>query len=112
MSDPVLSRAFEVFSPSPGQVARVDAAVRARLASRKRTIAGEWWALLRARPLVNGAWMAVGAAVLLATTPLAAAPALWKRLGAAPPVAIESAGAPATVESPSAAPEKAAPAAG
>lgn len=80
MNDPTLASGFGALSPTPVQVARIGATVRERLAARRRGVLAEWWALLRARPLVNGAWMAVGAAIVLASTPLSATPAIWRWL--------------------------------
>lgn len=85
MSDPRLTRGFEVLSPRPEQVLRIDAAVRARLAAGTWSLGREWWDLLRARPLVNGAWVVAAALALIASTPLAAAPAIWSRISQAPP---------------------------
>lgn len=80
--DLALARRLGPLSPTPAEVDRIAAGVRARLARRPPSLAREWWDLLRARPLVNVPAALAAAALLVTTTPLAAIAGLAARLEA------------------------------
>ena len=70
MSDERLKRAWTVLEPSEPQRVRVEERVVTSWESRQRSLFSEWLDVLRARPLLNGAWMLAAMAVLLFTTPV------------------------------------------
>lgn len=70
MSDERLDRAWQVLEPTESQRVRVEARVVTAWESRQRSLFSEWLDVLRARPLLNGAWMLAAMAVLLFTTPV------------------------------------------
>lgn len=70
MSDERLKQTWTVLEPSQAQRVRVEARVVAAWESRERSLFSEWLDVLRARPLLNGAWVVAAMAVLLFTTPV------------------------------------------
>lgn len=70
MSDERLGRAWQVLEPTESQRVRVEDRVVTGWESRQRSLFSEWLDVLRARPLLNGAWMLAAMAVLLFTTPV------------------------------------------
>lgn len=70
MSDDRLKQAWTVLEPSQAQRVRVEERVVAAWESRERSLFSEWLDVLRARPLLNGAWVLAAMAVLLFTTPV------------------------------------------
>ena len=70
MSDERLKRAWTVLEPSEPQRVRVEERVVTSWELRQRSLFSEWLDVLRARPLLNGAWMLAAMAVLLFTTPV------------------------------------------
>ena len=96
MSDETLKRAFDVFVPSAGQRVRLEERVVTAWDARSRSLLEEWLDVLRARPLVNGAWVLAAMVVLMVATPLGAI------LGAALPRAMLTSPTTMRNESPSA----------
>ncbi len=86
--DRKLSEAFAALEPAPATVARMQVRVVAGHDARPRSLWLEWWSLLRARPLANGALMAVAAVLLFFLTPLGALPALLQRGSGPNPLAM------------------------
>lgn len=70
MSDDRLKQAWTVLEPSQAQRVRVEERVVTAWESRERSLFSEWLDVLRARPLLNGAWVLAAMAVLLFTTPV------------------------------------------
>ncbi len=85
--DQKLTEAFVELSPEPVRVARMQVRVVAGYDARPKSLALEWWSLLRARPLTNGALMAAAALILFFTTPMGALAGLLGRLPTAGTVA-------------------------
>lgn len=73
-----LAEAFGALAPSPIRQARMQVRILEGHAARPRSLVLEWWSLLRARPIANGALIAVAAAILFFTTPLGALPGLLR----------------------------------
>jgi hypothetical protein len=71
-----LRGAFGALAPDADAVARMQVRVLAGHEQRSRSVFREWWNLLRARPLANGALIAAAALVLYFTTPLGLVPGL------------------------------------
>ncbi len=76
--DQQMSALFEVLTPAPARQARMQVRVLAGHEARPRSIALEWWSLLRARPVTNGALMAAAALILVFTSPLGALASLLR----------------------------------
>ncbi|MDP1918103.1 MAG: hypothetical protein Q8L14_17795 [Myxococcales bacterium] len=72
MSDERLKRAFDALNPSQAQRVRVEERVVTAWESRSRSLFWEWLDVLRARPVVNGAWVVAAMAVLVLATPVGA----------------------------------------
>ncbi|MER2561627.1 MAG: hypothetical protein ABTQ32_12950 [Myxococcaceae bacterium] len=72
MSDERLKRAWTVLEPSEAQRVQVEERVVTAWESRQRSLFSEWLDVLRARPLLNGAWVLAAMAVLVFTTPVGA----------------------------------------
>lgn len=72
MSDETLKRAFDALNPSQARRVRVEERVVTAWESRSRSLFWEWLDVLRARPLVNGAWVVAAMAVLVLATPVGA----------------------------------------
>ncbi len=72
MSDERLKRAFDPLNPTQAQRVRVEERVVTAWESRSRSLFWEWLDVLRARPVVNGAWVVAAMAVLLLATPVGA----------------------------------------
>ena len=72
MSDETLKHAFDALNPSQAQRVRVEERVVTAWESRSRSLFREWLDVLRARPLVNGAWVVAAMAVLVLATPFGA----------------------------------------
>lgn len=72
MSDEQLRRAFDVLNPGEAQRVRVEARVVTAWEARSRSLLEEWLDVLRARPLVNGAWVMAAMLVLMVATPIGA----------------------------------------
>lgn len=72
MSDETLKRTFDVLDPSEGQRVRVEERVITAWDTRSRSLLEEWRDVLRARPLVNGAWVLAAMVVLMVATPVGA----------------------------------------
>lgn len=70
MSDERLRRAWQVMAPTEAQRVRVEEGVVTEWESRERSLFSEWLDVLRARPLLNGAWVLAAMAVVLFTTPV------------------------------------------
>ncbi len=96
MSDEKLKRAFDVLIPSAGQRVRLEERVVTAWDARSRSLLDEWLDVLRARPLVNGAWVLAAMVVLMVATPLGAI------LGAALPRGLPTTPTTMKNESPSA----------
>jgi hypothetical protein len=89
-----LREAFAALAPEADTVARMQVRVLDGHERRSRSIWREWWSLLRARPLANGALIAAAALILYFTTPLGLVPGLLRQTGAEPQHAsIEAPGA-------------------
>lgn len=65
-----LNRAFGALEPSPPTVAALQSRVLEGYEARSRSLVQEWFDLLRARPVVHTAWLAVAAGILIFGTPL------------------------------------------
>jgi hypothetical protein len=63
---------FGVLTPAPARQARLQVRTLEGYEARPRSLALEWWSLFRARPIANGALIAVAALILVFTTPLGA----------------------------------------
>jgi hypothetical protein len=74
MSDAKLLEAWRVLEPEERRRVRLEEAVVERWEARSRSLAVEWLDLLRARPLVNGAWAMAALMTVLVATPVGA---LW-----------------------------------
>lgn len=72
MSDETLKRTFDALNPTQAQRVRVEERVVTAWESRSRSLFWEWLDVLRARPVVNGAWVVAAMAVLLLATPVGA----------------------------------------
>lgn len=83
MSDERLRRAWQVMAPTEAQRVRVEERVVTAWESRERSLFSEWLDVLRARPLLNGAWVLAAMAVLLFTTPVGGLLAAIPKLQAA-----------------------------
>jgi hypothetical protein len=70
MSDERLKQAWMALEPTEAQRVRVEERVVTGWESRQRSLFSEWLDVLRARPLLNGAWMLAAMAVLLFTSPV------------------------------------------
>lgn len=82
MSDERLRRAWQVMEPAEAQRVRVEERVVAAWESRSRSLFAEWLDVLRARPVVNAAWVLAAVAILLITTPIGGLLAVIPRAGA------------------------------
>lgn len=80
MSDEKLTRAFDVLNPPGTQRVRVEERVVTAWEARSRSLLEEWLDVLRARPLVNGAWVLAAMVVLLVATPFGAILAALSRV--------------------------------
>jgi hypothetical protein len=85
LSDARVTHAFASLSPSAAQVARMGASVQARIASRRRSLAGEWAGLFRRRPIMNTAWVLAASCVLIFTTPVSVVITFWGTVTSAAP---------------------------
>jgi hypothetical protein len=83
-----LHEAFAALEPAPAATARMQVRVVAAHDARPRSLWLEWWSLLRARPVANGALMAVAAVLLFFLTPLGVLPALLQRGSGPGPLAM------------------------
>jgi len=68
--DPRLLALFEELDPLPASVARMRGTVHEKLEASRRSLVGEWIALLRVRPVLHTAYLVGATGVLLVTTPL------------------------------------------
>jgi hypothetical protein len=73
-----LRGAFDTLSPSADAVARMEVRVLEGHEKRSQSLWSEWWNLLRARPIANGALVAAAALILFFTTPLSLLPGLFR----------------------------------
>jgi hypothetical protein len=76
--DTRLREAFTALSPTADAVARMQVRVIEGHEKRTRSLWLEWWSLLRARPIANGALVAAAALILYFTTPLGLVPGLLR----------------------------------
>ena len=79
MSDAKLVEAWRVFDPEQGPRGRLEEAVVERWEARSRSLVTEWLDLLRARPVVNGAWVLAALLTVLVATPVGALAGLVPR---------------------------------
>jgi hypothetical protein len=77
-----LTEAFGALTPAPATQARMQVRIVAAYDARPRSLAREWWSLLRARPFTHGGLIALAAMILFFTTPLGALAGLLRRCGA------------------------------
>ncbi len=70
--DPRLLKRFETLEPLPAAVARMRGGLHQALEAERRSLLGEWVALLRVRPVLHTAYLVGATGVLLVSTPLGA----------------------------------------